>query len=435
VAAPHSTALDEVLGSLPDGPEFTAALSIPETAGQVSAVIATYNRCPFDPAVRSISDNPVTWALDSLLNQAGDALAEVIVVDDGSTDHTPAVVDYYTSHPRSGEVPIVGIRLGRHCGTAAARNTGITAARSRWVLFGDDDCVFTSHYATGTAYLAHALAERDLATAGVMLPFYYRALRPREIRQAHRIGVLNPQTAEFATGFHTWPAEYLPHPPRLDDRSGLVAPLPVQLIGGTAILDASWLCTARGFRELSSAWRSSYSDHLHLSADLTDTGATLYHCPDPRASAAHLKFGAAGHFLVDDADLATVIPPLGRPFGELVELARQPRTDTGCRVPDVEFHTEMIGAFFAFFASRTLEGGLAWANRMWREFVQGGQVCSLTVTEHPARNDRATAWREGLRRGARFLTDGAEPGRCREEVLTLATRIGEAVGQPPVRPW
>ncbi len=364
--------LDKVVSSLPDGPEFTTALSVPETANQVSAVIATYNRCPFDPDIRPIRDNPLTWALDSLLAQAGDVLAEIIVVDDGSTDHTPAVLAHYTRHPHPGEVRVVVIRLGRHAGTATARNTGINAVRGRWVLFGDDDCVFTPHYAAGAAYLMHALSQRDPTTAGAMLPFYYRALRPRGILPAARIGVLSPETAEFATRFHTWPAEYLPDPPRLDERSGLIAPLRVCLIGGTAILDLGWLLKAGGFRDLSSAWRSSYSDHLHLSADLTDVGAMLYHCPDPRASAAHLKFGAAGRFPLDDTDLATVIPALQRPFAELVELACQPRIDTGCRVPDAMFHAEMIGAFFAFFAGRSLEGGLAWAVAMWREFVEGG---------------------------------------------------------------
>lgn len=427
------TTLDTVVNSLSDGPEFTAAVSLPETAGQVSAVLATYNRCPFDPMVHPISDNPLTWALDSLLNQAGDVLAEIIVVDDGSTDHTPAVLTHYARDPH--RMRVSGIRLGRHAGLAAARNTGITAARSRWVLFGDDDCVFRPHYATGAAYLAHTLAGRDPAMAGVMLPFYYRALRPREILPSSRIGVLTPATAQFATRFHTWPAEYLPHPPRLDERSSLLAPLPVRLIGGTAILDRRWLLAAHGFQDLSGAWRSSYSDHLHLSADLTDLGATLYHCPDPRISAAHLKFGAAGRFPLDEADLATVIPALARPFGELVEVAAHPRTDTGCRVPDAVFHPEMIGAFFAFFAGRSLDGGLAWAVRMWREFVQDGQVYSLTVTEQPPRDDREQAWQEGLRRGAQFLTEGIHPGRSRKDVLALLARIGQTLGHEPLRPW
>ncbi len=99
------------------------------------------------------------------------------------------------------------------------------------------------------------------------------------------------------------------------------------------------------------------------------------------------------------------------------------------------FHAEMIGAFFTFFAGRSLEGGLAWAVRMWREFVEDGQIYSLTVTERPTRTERETAWRAGLRQGAQFLTEGIRPGRSPAEVLALAAQIGEAVGQPPVKPW
>ena len=92
------------------------------------------------------------------------------------------------------------------------------------------------------------------------------------------------------------------------------------------------------------------------------------------------------------------------------------------------FHAEMVGTFFAFFAGRSLAGGLAWAVRIWREFVQDGQIHSLTITERPGRDDRETTWREGLRRGALFLTEGIQPGRSTDEVLALTVQIGEAVG-------
>jgi hypothetical protein len=58
----------------------------------------------------------------------------------------------------------------------------------------------------------------------------------------------------------------------------------VELIGGTAIVAAEKLSAAGGFADLS-VWPASYSDHLHLSADLTDAGGHLYHCPDPRLAA------------------------------------------------------------------------------------------------------------------------------------------------------
>lgn len=73
-------------------------------------------------------------ALDSALAQARDDL-EVIVVDDGSSDGTPAVVEAYQRRdPR--------VRLLRHPvnrGVCAARNTAIEAARGRWCVMLDSD--------------------------------------------------------------------------------------------------------------------------------------------------------------------------------------------------------------------------------------------------------------------------------------------------------
>jgi hypothetical protein len=79
---------------------------------------------------------------------------------------------------------------------------------------------------------------------------------------------------------------------------------------------------------------SSYSDHLHLSADLTDSGWRLYHCPDPRLSAAHLTDGAVARHDVSKEQRDAHVPALGRTRGELIDLSAQRRLDTRCRVAD-----------------------------------------------------------------------------------------------------
>ncbi|MGH8883581.1 MAG: glycosyltransferase family 2 protein [Egibacteraceae bacterium] len=142
-------ALDRIgdqLAAIPAG-QLTEALTIPETTRRVSALVATYNRCPFDPATHPVGDNPLTWALDTLLAQAGDALREIVVVDDASTDHTPEVLARYASPETS--VPVITARQGRHGSATLARNTAIAAATADLLLFGDDDCVFRPHYAAG----------------------------------------------------------------------------------------------------------------------------------------------------------------------------------------------------------------------------------------------------------------------------------------------
>lgn len=68
-------------------------------------------------------------AIDSALAQTAEV--EVIVVDDGSTDETPAVLASYGDRVRAITIP--------HSGPALARNAGIDAARGEFVQFLDAD--------------------------------------------------------------------------------------------------------------------------------------------------------------------------------------------------------------------------------------------------------------------------------------------------------
>lgn len=417
------------LGGVPfaDGHDLlTGALTVPEIGGSVSALMVTYNRCPFDPTARG-RDNPLTWALDTLLAQAAGALREIVIVDDGSTDHTPAVIGRYTE----ADIPVavLALRNEHRQGATLARNTAIAAATGDLLLFGDDDCIFRPHYAAGAAYVLDRVRRSDPAACGVTLPFYYRALQPRERAPIADIGRLEVDTARFSTRFHAYPAEYGAGPPLLDARTRLLAPFPVQLVNGTCLLDAAAVRKIGGFADLT-AWRTSYSDHLTLAADLTAAGGHLYHCPDPRLSAPHLKFGAKGRFALAEQDLATPIAALDRPFGTLVELAATPRTDTGCRIEHREFLIDMIGSFFAFFAERSYTGAHAWATRAYDEFVEAGIVHSLSIDRTPARQVRCELWRIGLRKGARLAvgrSPASAPGVCHQTLLDdITSGVGEA---------
>lgn len=86
---------------------------------RISVVLPTYNRAHFLQA-----------AVDSVFNQTV-PIHELILVDDGSTDETRAVVDRM-----SGPIRYVH---QQNRGPAAARNRGMREAKGNWIAFQDSD--------------------------------------------------------------------------------------------------------------------------------------------------------------------------------------------------------------------------------------------------------------------------------------------------------
>jgi glycosyltransferase involved in cell wall biosynthesis len=106
-------------------------VTIEETSSQaplITVIIPTYNRAGL-----------LGRAIRSVLKQSFERF-ELIVADDSSTDATEAVVSRF-SDPR-----IVFIRRSTNGGNAAARNTGILAARGEYICFLDSDDEFLPGY-------------------------------------------------------------------------------------------------------------------------------------------------------------------------------------------------------------------------------------------------------------------------------------------------
>ena len=93
----------------------------------LSIVIPTYNR-----------QDVLARALDGYLRQSAPGyIAELIVVDDGSTDNTHFVVEQFAAN---AHFPVRYLSQPNR-GPAAARNVGIREARSTLLLFTDSDIV------------------------------------------------------------------------------------------------------------------------------------------------------------------------------------------------------------------------------------------------------------------------------------------------------
>lgn len=93
----------------------------------LSVVLCSYNR----------ADN-LAIALDTVVAQtpSPDFDVEVVVVDDGSTDHTRATVEAIAA---ASAIPVRYVYEGARGGIAIARNRGVQEAQGNWIVFFDDD--------------------------------------------------------------------------------------------------------------------------------------------------------------------------------------------------------------------------------------------------------------------------------------------------------
>ncbi len=97
-----------------------------EFVSLVSVIITTKNR-----------KNLLRRAIDSVLNQSYKDF-EIIIVDDGSTDNTHLIANEYVKNYQN----ITYIKNETSMGACFARNTGITAAKGKFITGLDDDDEF-----------------------------------------------------------------------------------------------------------------------------------------------------------------------------------------------------------------------------------------------------------------------------------------------------
>ncbi|MCB8778663.1 glycosyltransferase [Planktothrix agardhii 1032] len=95
---------------------------------RVSVIIPTYN-----------GDRYLSQAIDSVLSQTYSNY-EIVIVDDGSTDNTPQIVQHYLDAHQSPS--LIRYIVQSNQGVAAVRNRGIKEARGELIALLDQDDVF-----------------------------------------------------------------------------------------------------------------------------------------------------------------------------------------------------------------------------------------------------------------------------------------------------
>ena len=150
-------------------------------SGSVSVIIPAYN-----------TEKYIRRAIDSVLAQTHPA-AEIIVVDDGSTDGTPEIVQSYG--------PPVRYIYQANAGPGAARNAGIRAAQGDWIAFLDSDDEWLSEKLHVQMNLLHRNPDLLWATSNFIRCLCDENRRGPELEPARAQRLLNGK--EFFPSYFT----------------------------------------------------------------------------------------------------------------------------------------------------------------------------------------------------------------------------------------
>ena len=119
---------------------------------QVSVIVPVYNAA-----------NYLTECVNSLINQDSQSPLQIILVDDGSTDNSQAVIRLFADNYSANPHRQVRMLTQQHAGQSVARNLGLQHATGRYICFVDaDDWLDTDFVRTMLA----AAAGNDVVQCG-----------------------------------------------------------------------------------------------------------------------------------------------------------------------------------------------------------------------------------------------------------------------------
>jgi glycosyltransferase involved in cell wall biosynthesis len=127
-----------------------------------SVVIPTYNQ-----SLR------LKITLTSFLYQTSSAPFEIIVVDDGSTDETLAVLESFIK-----KLPLSIIQQSNR-GRAAARNAGVLASQGELILFCDSDRPVSNNWVESHVD-KHRKSQKNIICVGEILEFFFSNLEKKK---------------------------------------------------------------------------------------------------------------------------------------------------------------------------------------------------------------------------------------------------------------
>lgn len=146
----------------------------------VSVIVPVYNK-----------EKELVRCVESLMNQTLDGI-EIIVIDDGSTDHSPQLCDELKQ--KYSNMSVLHIKNG---GLGNARNKGIGAAAGKYIAFVDSDDYIENENYLKTLFETSERLALDLCFAGRMVKVSKRSRQVGKIASDNIVNKLISEPSEI----------------------------------------------------------------------------------------------------------------------------------------------------------------------------------------------------------------------------------------------
>lgn len=334
----------------------------------ISAIIPTYNRCPFGKDSKDYKYNPLSVCITALLEQKS-SIKEIVVIDDASTDHTKEVVDdlAYQAYATRG-IKINYILNSERIGSSLSRNIGAKQATAKYLFFLDDDCVPTPHLSFIAMIAIKKLEKADRNFAALVLPVYDRATFPKIAQPLGDLSLTFLKRGNKSASFNSVPLEYLTQPKGrfINNNLKIFKPVRVHQTWGHFIIDRKKYLDIGGFPDFAT-WPSKAGEEQEFACRLIENAYTIYYLPDTKASSYHGAFGAKlGGFagrdwlsVITNGNLSLI------KFSEICEEGIR----SGNRVSVEDYCYARIIATFCIIYKRNTKEAIKFAEASYKQFV------------------------------------------------------------------
>ncbi len=342
----------------------------------VSAIIPTYNRCPYNPKKPEGKFNPLYWCLESLINQRP-KLNEIIVINDNSKDYTKQLIREMKKKAREKDIKFISLINKENIGSSISRNNGAKRATSDLIFFMDDDCIAKKYSIFGLVFIFKELSEEEIKVGAINSPVYTRLTYPSSIVKIDKIGRLNLEKGEYTDNLNRFPKKYLNNPDKfLDKKYKILKPIQIQNLACSFLTSKKRFLAVKGFPRFFT-WKNSYGEETELACRFMANGYSLFFCPDPKFGLYHGKFGESSKIplnkkIFNKHKRDKITSDLS--LYEINEECAKPRLNSGNRVSTKDWYYSKIISFFVIFYPRNMKGALNWVTNTKRIFVEENNV-------------------------------------------------------------